>query len=92
MKAPGLAMVDLAKKSGTWSALDEVENLVIPDDLQNEFAKYSHASSNFDAFPKSVKRGILEWLFNAKQEQTRTKRIQEIAEKAQENIRANQYR
>jgi uncharacterized protein YdeI (YjbR/CyaY-like superfamily) len=50
-----------------------------------------NALSFFTAFPKSTKRGILEWIQNAKTDQTRTKRIQETASLAAENIRANQY-
>ena len=92
MKHPGLEMITLAKETGTWSALDEVENLTIPDDLANEFEKYKNARKNFEAFPKSVKRNILEWLFNAKRAETRKKRLQEIADNAEENIRANQFR
>lgn len=84
-------MVDLAKASGTWTALDEVENLVIPEDLKRALEKEKGALMFFDAFPKSVKRGILEWIQNAKQEVTRNKRIKETALLAKENIRANQY-
>ncbi|TAE79644.1 MAG: hypothetical protein EAY81_11110, partial [Bacteroidetes bacterium] len=47
--------------------------------------------SNFMAFPKSVKRGILEWILNAKKAETRLKRIEETAKLASENRRANQY-
>jgi uncharacterized protein YdeI (YjbR/CyaY-like superfamily) len=45
--------------------------------------------SNFEAFPRSTKRGILEWIKNAKKPETRLKRIQETAQKAALNIRAN---
>ncbi|MBK8045543.1 MAG: YdeI/OmpD-associated family protein [Haliscomenobacter sp.] len=50
------------------------------------------ASTHFDAFPRSVKRGILEWILNAKKEETRQKRILETATLAAQNIRANQFR
>lgn len=71
----GLAMIEIAKQNGTWTALDDVENLIIPKDLQTEFDKYSKAADNFEAFPRSVKRGILEWILNAKKTETRQKRI-----------------
>jgi len=32
---------------------------------------YPSARKNFDAFPRSVKRGVLEWIANAKRPQTR---------------------
>ena len=33
MEPAGLAVVEAAKESGTWTALDDAENLVVPDDL-----------------------------------------------------------
>ncbi|MEO0468012.1 MAG: YdeI/OmpD-associated family protein [Bacteroidota bacterium] len=92
MHESGLRMVDLAKETGTWTALDDVENLVIPDDLAAAFAEYEQATNFFAAFPRSVKRGILEWIFNAKRPATRQKRIAQTAEMASRNERANQYR
>jgi uncharacterized protein YdeI (YjbR/CyaY-like superfamily) len=88
----GLEMIEIAKQNGIWTALDDVENLIIPKDLQAEFAKYTQAAKNFEAFPRSVKRGILEWILNAKKPETRQKRITETASLAQENIWANQFR
>lgn len=91
MQPAGKKMVELAKKSGTWTALDTVETLLIPADLDAEFDNHTQARTNFEAFPRSVKRAILEWILKAKRPGTRTKRIQETARLAQENIRANQY-
>jgi len=88
----GQAMIDLAKETGTWQALDQVENLEIPADLKKALKRYPDALKNFEAFPKSVKRGILEWIANAKKEETRQKRITETASQAADNMRANQYR
>ncbi len=92
MHAAGLAMVKNAKVIGTWDALNEVENLVVPRDLAEELASYDWATAHFEAFPRSVKRGILEWIFNAKRSDTREKRIAETARLAQDNVRANQFR
>ena len=92
LQAAGIAMIAEAKRLGTWNALEEVENGVIPADLQDAFAQFPGSESHFLAFPWSVRRGILEWIFNAKRPATRAKRILETAEKAAQNIRANQYR
>lgn len=92
MAPAGIAMVNLAKQNGAWEALDDVENLTIPDDLAATLAQYPNAAQNFEAFPKSVKKGILEWILNAKTPETRTKRMVETATKAAVNERANQYR
>ncbi|MCU0449258.1 MAG: YdeI/OmpD-associated family protein [Bernardetiaceae bacterium] len=91
MMPQGLAMVALAQQTGTWDALNEVEDLVTPPDLGEALAARPLALANFEAFPRSVKRGILEWILNAKTPDTRQKRIEDTAEKAAQNLRANQY-
>lgn len=91
MMPAGARMVTLAKTTGTWDALNAVEALEIPDDLAAALAAYPLAAANFEAFPKSAKRGILEWIAAAKQPHTRQKRVQETATKAQQNLRAQAY-
>jgi uncharacterized protein YdeI (YjbR/CyaY-like superfamily) len=88
----GLKMVEIAKETGTWTALDDVENLISPPDLQEKLDQNPIAKAYFEAFPRSVKRGILEWLFNAKQAETRQKRIEKIVSLAEKNERAIQYK
>ena len=87
-----LAKVEAAKQDGSWNALDAVEALEIPPDLAKALAKNKTAKEYFDAFPRSVKRGILEWISNAKKPETRARRIEETVTKAEQNIRANQWR
>ena len=88
MSEAGLKMVELAKETGTWDALNDVENLVIPDDMLKSFQEYVHALPNWDKFPRSVKRGILEWIFNAKRPETRRERIRKAVSLAEKNERA----
>lgn len=92
MAPAGLAMVEHAKKSGTWTALDDVENGIVPEDLERAFQNYQGSKVNFEAFPSSSRRAILEWILNAKRPETRKKRIEETARLAAENIRANHWR
>jgi uncharacterized protein YdeI (YjbR/CyaY-like superfamily) len=87
----GLEAIDLAKQNGTWTALDAVSALTIPDDMMALLKNNKKAADNFTAFPPSVKRGILEWILNARRPETRLKRIEETIRLAAENIRANQY-
>ena len=91
MTDAGMAVINYAKKHGQWDALNDVDNMIPPDDLIKTLKKYPMAESNFMAFPNSVKRGILEWILNAKKAETRIKRIEETAKLASENRRANQY-
>jgi uncharacterized protein YdeI (YjbR/CyaY-like superfamily) len=92
MAPAGLARVEAAKRDGSWSALDAVEALEIPSDLATALAAHPPASSYFEAFPRSVKRGILEWISHARTPETRARRIEETARLAAANIRVNQWR
>jgi uncharacterized protein YdeI (YjbR/CyaY-like superfamily) len=92
MMPAGLAKIEAAKQDGSWTALDAIEALEIPPDLDTALANYANAQQNFEAFPRSAKRGILEWIATAKKPETRAKRIEETARLADENIRANQWR
>ncbi len=92
MTPAGQAKIDAAKADGSWTLLDAVDNLEIPDDLAKAFATYQEARKNFEAFPRSVKRSTLEWIALAKRAETREKRIEETARLAEDNIRANQLR
>jgi len=92
MVEAGLAKVEAAKADGSWNAPNGVENLEIPTDLLKALADFENASANFEAFPRSAKRGILEWILNVKLAETRTKRVLETAELASRNLRANQWR
>jgi uncharacterized protein YdeI (YjbR/CyaY-like superfamily) len=92
MTASGQKLIDLAKKTGTWEALVDVQNSVIPDDLQKLLNKNKTALKNFLGFPPSSKRIILEWILNAKKDETRQRRIEETVRLAADNIKANHYR
>lgn len=92
MTESGLAKIEAARADGSWTRLDAIEALEIPEDLQQEFHRYNSAGTNFDRFPRSVRRSILEWIASAKRPATRKKRVQETARLAQDNLRANQWR
>lgn len=92
MHASGLVLVRLAKQTGTWDALVDVQNNVIPPDLAAALAKNKKAQNFFQAFPPSSKRIILEWILNAKKPEIRATRIKETVKLAVQNIRANHYR
>jgi uncharacterized protein YdeI (YjbR/CyaY-like superfamily) len=88
----GLARIEQARADGSWNSLDAVEELEVPADLNEALASYPNAAANFEAFPRSVKRGILEWILVARRPATRAQRIAETAQLADRNIRANQWR
>ena len=89
MTAEGLKMVDLAKQSGTWIKLNEVDDIVLPEDLKKMFNKNKLAFRNWNRFAKSSQRVILGWILNAKRDETRQKRLKETVELAERNIKAH---
>jgi uncharacterized protein YdeI (YjbR/CyaY-like superfamily) len=92
MTKAGQEIIEIAKKTGTWMALEEIQNSVIPDDLQKMFDENKAAFKNYQAFPLSTKRIILEWINKAKTPETRQKRIEVTVSLAENNIKANHYR
>ena len=92
MRPAGQRKIDEAKADGSWQMLDKVSELIIPDDLAKALSRFEQAEAHFNAFPPSVRRGILEWIEQARRPETRQKRITETAELAGKNIRANQWR
>lgn len=87
MQPPGMAKIEQAKLDGSWTRLDDIENLVEPVDLTAALNAVQDARRNWDAFPRSARRGILEWIQNAKRPETRAKRIAETARLAGDNVR-----
>ncbi|MEO1483949.1 MAG: YdeI/OmpD-associated family protein [Myxococcota bacterium] len=89
MEMPGAVAVERSKRDGSWNRLDKVETLNIPEDLASALDGLPNAREHFDRFPPSSRRGILEWIENAKRPETRARRVAETAEKAENNIKAN---
>jgi uncharacterized protein YdeI (YjbR/CyaY-like superfamily) len=92
MAPAGLAKVEAARRDGSWTALDAAEALEVPPDLDAALAAHADARRHWDAFPRSAKRGILEWIASAKRPATRASRVEETARLAAGNVRANQWR
>jgi len=91
MTEAGRGAIERAKADGTWTALDDVENLVVPTDLEAALDALPPARAEWDGFPPSTRRGILLWILMAKRDATRAGRIEETARLAQEGTRANQW-
>lgn len=83
----GYRAIEIAKENGSWTALDDVENGVIPDDLQKAFSKNKKALKNFKSLTQSQRKGYLYWLHQAKREETRQKRIAEILTLCEQGIK-----
>ena len=79
MTAAGRKLIDAAKADGSWTRLDDVENLVVPDDLARAFRRRKGSKRQWEELPRSAKRAALEWIVTAKKPDTRAKRIEETA-------------
>ena len=87
MGAAGFASIETAKQNGSWSVLDEVEAMVVPDDLMAELNKKPVAKAYFEGLNKSAKKAILQWLVMAKRPETRQQRIHEVVARAEQRLK-----
>ncbi|MCP5061262.1 MAG: hypothetical protein GY936_02210 [Ignavibacteriae bacterium] len=92
MEEEGYKSIEIAKGNGSWTILDGVEALIIPEDLKEEFANYKGLIEYFGSLSKSVKKILLHWVVSAKRKETRQKRILEIVENASNNLKPKQLR
>ncbi len=89
MTPAGEAKIAAAEANGMWGFLDDVERLEVPDDLAQALGK---ARETWDAYPRSVKRGTLEWIKMAKTAPTRARRIDDVSQSAGEGLRPSIFR
>ena len=78
MTEAGLKVIEQAKKDGSWDSLNDIDELILPQDLQGALEKNPSASQYFAALNDSLKRAVLWWVASARRPETRQKRIQEI--------------
>lgn len=82
MAGAGLLTIEIAKKNGSWTILDEVEELIVPTDLDEAFSKEESSKEYYLSLSKSTQKMLLAWIVLAKRPETRQKRIVEIATQA----------
>lgn len=89
IEAPGLKAIETAKANGSWAAIDDSENGVIPPDLAEALAQNEAASTFFYGLTASQRKVILQWIITAKRPETRQKRIAETVAQAAVGKKAN---
>lgn len=92
MTKAGFDSIKTAQQNGTWTILDDVEALVIPEDLKLALKNHIASWEYFDSLSKSDKKILLHWVTFAKRPETRQKRILEILENAREGLKPKQFR
>lgn len=88
MAEPGRRVIEAAKADGSWTLLDDVEDLRVPDDLAQALAGHPDAAANWESFSPSVRKQALYWIVQAKRAETRASRVAEVARRAQAGERA----
>jgi uncharacterized protein YdeI (YjbR/CyaY-like superfamily) len=92
MTSAGEDAVAVAQANGMWDHLQASDRFEIPPELVTQLAANPHAQAFYDAMPRSSHRIILEWIYAAKTEQTRQKRIAETVELAAKGLKAHHHR
>jgi uncharacterized protein YdeI (YjbR/CyaY-like superfamily) len=87
MAPAGLAAIELAKQNGSWNTLDQVDDLIVPDDLARALASNPTALENFETFSPSARKMFLYWIANVKRPEKRAERIAETVRRAAEGRR-----
>lgn len=87
----GAAVVAAARADGSWTLLDDVENLVVPGDLAAAL-QAAGGRGFWDESSRSARRAMLVWLVEAKRPDTRARRIAAIADHAGRRERPPQFR
>ena len=87
MAPAGLAVIEVAKANGAWTAYDAVDELAMPEDFAASLRANPTAEAYWNGFSTSVKKGILYFIASAKRPETRARRIARTVELAEQNIR-----
>lgn len=91
MTQMGFESIEIAKQNGSWTILDEVEELIIPEDLEAAFKTKLNSKDFFLSLSKSIRKVMLQWLVLAKRPETRQNRITEIVELASKKQKPKQF-
>ena len=90
MMQAGYNSIEIAKQNGSWTILDEVEELIIPKDLDKAFKAHRGSKDYFMSLSRSMKKMILQWVTMAKRPETRQNRIAEVATLAAQKLKPKQ--
>lgn len=80
MHPAGLRSVEKSKASGLWTFMDDVDDLIVPEDLAEALSARPGAGDYFNSIPPASKRFTLRWIKLAKTPATRAKRITTMAD------------
>jgi len=82
MKPAGQALVDEAKRRGTWEEAASGRLEVTPPDLEAALAAEPAAAARWRAWAPSHRRQYIYWVLDAKRPETRARRVAETVRRA----------
>lgn len=88
MEPAGAAAIASAKETGMWTLMDDVEDLIVPDDLAAAFDRHPGSREHWESWSASAQKLILTWIVLAKRPETRASRIETTAEKAARGLKS----
>jgi len=80
MTAAGLALITLAKQSGTWKGHAPSETLTLPPELRKAIEANPSAKKNWPTYTESQRKMFLYSVHGAKRPETRAKRVARVIE------------
>ena len=80
MTAAGLALITLAKKTGTWKGHVPSETLTLPPELKKAINANAAAKKNWPKYTESQRKMFLYSVHGAKRPETRAKRVARVIE------------
>ena len=87
MMPAGQALVDEAKRRGTWDEAASGRLDVTPPDLEEALAADPAALARWRAWAPTHRRPYIYWVLEAKRAETRSRRVAEVARRAAAGLR-----
>ena len=87
MTPAGMALVEEAKRRGTWDRAASGRLGVTPPDLEAALAGVVAARERWESWPASLRRQYIHWVLDAKRPETRARRVAETVRRAVAGLR-----
>jgi uncharacterized protein YdeI (YjbR/CyaY-like superfamily) len=87
MTPAGMALVEEAKRRGTWDQAASGRLAVTPPDLEAALAGVPAAAARWAEWPASSRRQYVYWVLDAKRPETRARRIADVVRRAAAGLR-----
>ena len=90
MTPAGMALVDEAKRRGTWDQAASGRLEVTPPDLEAALVGVPAALGRWEAWAPTDRRRYISWVLDARRAETRSRRIADVVRRAAAGIRPGQ--